>query len=225
MAIARLGNDIVTAGWSDSGAAVRRLAMDGTITWETNVGSDTKGRLMAVATASNGDIAAAGYASKTGVQQGLVVRLNSAGKQKWAHHVGTAKTELFYGVTWLGTGAVLAVGSTQKAAKAAVAVSAGENGVGWHKTWAEGTHDLLCDAVGTSDGGFLAVGGIGDYLKRDFLVVKASAWGHDKCATAGFCASKTATDCDDQDPCTTDSCAATSGCTHAALKGCQTGNN
>lgn len=50
---------------------------------------------------------------------------------------------------------------------------------------------------------------------NDGRLVHTDAWGNITCATSGKCAPLTVSLCDDKNPCTVDSCAAATGCTHA----------
>ena len=52
------------------------------------------------------------------------------------------------------------------------------------------------------------------------LIARTDPWGHSTCASAGACATVNAPTCDDDDPCTADSCDPKSGCTHDAVVDC-----
>ena len=53
------------------------------------------------------------------------------------------------------------------------------------------------------------------------VVLRTDPWGRSSCSAAGACALKTAGACDDKDPCTSDLCHPSGGCSHAAIPGCK----
>ena len=67
------------------------------------------------------------------------------------------------------------------------------------------------------DGSLFAVGQVGTQA-IEFFTARFSPWGHDKCVKAGFCADTPLSDCIDTNPCTLDSCAPATGCTHTPVK-------
>jgi len=50
------------------------------------------------------------------------------------------------------------------------------------------------------------------------LLVRTDPWGNATCKDSGTCATAKPS-CDDSEPCTTDACSATGGCTHQAASG------
>ncbi len=68
-------------------------------------------------------------------------------------------------------------------------------------------------------GGVWAAGSARAGNQQGAYVVRADGWGHATCGESGVCAGKTWQDCDDGAPCTTDTCAAQSGCEHAKNSG------
>ncbi len=68
-------------------------------------------------------------------------------------------------------------------------------------------------------GGVWATGSARSGNQQGAHVVRADSWGHATCDESGVCAGKVWHDCDDDAPCTTDTCAAKSGCDHAKNTG------
>ena len=68
-------------------------------------------------------------------------------------------------------------------------------------------------------GGVWAVGSARAGNQQGAHVVRADSWGHATCGESGICAGKVWQDCDDGVACTTDTCAAKSGCQHAKNSG------
>lgn len=81
----------------------------------------------------------------------------------------------------------------------------------------------LAASVLMADGTIYAVGRSwgGSAAWSHAFRARVSLWGHASCVTAGLCASKPLTACDDADPCTADTCLPAKGCAHTAIVGCK----
>ena len=87
----------------------------------------------------------------------------------------------------------------------------------WLKTFTS-DNDTIVDARVLGDGSIITLADY-SYSGGHCYVRRIDGWGHLDCAKAGQCADIKLADCDDSNPCTTDTCSkATGGCANTALK-------
>ncbi len=154
----------------------------------------------ALQTAGNGVIVS-GYSSTAG-SRGVVLRLDAQAKTVWSTQL-LAGTQTFSSAS-LG-GARVAVGTTTGGGfKPLIAGLGGYGHVFATRTFAGLAGARLLAVAELDDGTFVAVGS----SPKTPILVRGDAWLHTTCKTAGACADKRASDCDDANPCTTDLCSA-----------------
>ena len=88
----------------------------------------------------------------------------------------------------------------------------------WQRTYGGKEDDDLVD-VAVLTGGELAL--LGNTRSKgaggqDIWLIRGDPWGRLSCAEAGGCVKENVVSCDDQDPCTADTCHKDKGCTHTA---------
>ncbi len=87
----------------------------------------------------------------------------------------------------------------------------------WAKTYLPLNYAISA-AHELSDGSIMTLSEIFGSTAMRCHVQRVDSWGHDDCKTAGKCADTLLGDCDDQNPCTTDTCSgASGGCTSKVL--------
>ena len=95
----------------------------------------------------------------------------------------------------------------------------------WQREDAQGGDERLTGLVLTPDGGLLAAGYVAVKGSERGLLLRLDSWGHGTCGSAGVCAGKKLTDCDDKKVCTDDLCDASQGCAPAHnTVGCDDGD-
>jgi hypothetical protein len=92
----------------------------------------------------------------------------------------------------------------------------GFGNVQWAREFDGGALDTVRALTVTTDTGLAAVGDRAVDGTPRGLLVRADAFGHASCATAGGCVGKELAACDDGKPCTADDCHASAGCTTQA---------
>jgi hypothetical protein len=84
----------------------------------------------------------------------------------------------------------------------------------WERKWPASAPNFLVGAAPIADG-YLLAGSIPTNV-NDVWLARADAWGNTACSVSGPCAGRAEFACDDQNPCSIDTCSAASqGCFHA----------
>lgn len=153
--------------------------------------------------------------SSSGQTDGWVVALDDKGTVLWQRTYGGALDDSFSALAALPDGGFLLVGSTFSSgagSKDAWLVRTDKWGnVHWQRTLGTGGSESLSAVTLRPDYGFAAVGA---FNVKDW-VLRADAWGNTSCSSGSACLDIGFTGCDDQNPCTMDTCNPLAGCEHA----------
>ncbi|MBM4345011.1 MAG: hypothetical protein FJ100_16705 [Deltaproteobacteria bacterium] len=89
----------------------------------------------------------------------------------------------------------------------------------WERVFGESGAETLIAPLALPDGRLVLAGRTTSNSAggEDAWVVRTDGYGNASCATSGVCLAKAATGCDDKNPCTTDSCQASTGCKNTAV--------
>lgn len=202
-----------------------RLDGAGNAMWSKRIGGAGNDYFYQPMTAPDGGAYAVGNTASgsAGLEDAWLVRFDPAGNVLWQRSFGGIGSDGWLGGVVRPGGSLALVGATQsQGAGGQDAWLAGldaEGNLHWQALWGNAGDDVWQDAVLLKSGG-LALTGYGAQAKQsqhDFRLVLTDAFGHGNCLAAGACFAKAAADCDDNNPCTKDSCEALLGCGHAAF--------
>ncbi len=201
------------AGSSKIEAWIGKLAPWGGVLWHKRMGAGQSYHVFFMGVASHPDGGAyATGARNTTTQLGWMVRFSAAGKVLWE------RTLKGYGYALnaaapLADGGLLVAGSKVVNGKQRpfLGVESASGALGWQRVWSDRLGYV--GSVRTLGGGDLLVG-LSDGPSQHATLMHTDPWGHEGCAKAGACLSKS---CDDNDPCTVDACAASGGCSHTKV--------
>ncbi|MSQ83996.1 MAG: hypothetical protein EXR77_14125 [Myxococcales bacterium] len=139
------------------------------------------------------------------------MRADSNGQLVWQANFGTAAVDGFWPMAVVADGYLLAGTTAGKGAGGSdnwLVASDRFGNLRWERVWGttgtEQITNLSIDSTGT-------IYGIANYSTGSGFF-RRDRWGFDSCANAGVCTSLTAKDCDDNNPCTIDTCLPTVGC-------------
>jgi hypothetical protein len=178
------------------------------------VDGDHYGEAHAAAATLDGGWVVIGQEQWTGPMHLWIWRLDASGNTVWEHHFGGEFAgDALQILTTDDGGFTLydqTVGKLRHIAK--------DGTLAWNHLIV-GANTGGVEAISLLPGGGLAAASDFMFSSKTNTVrlQRLDAWGNTTCGTAGICATKTLTDCDDGNPCTADVCASASSCSGEAL--------
>jgi len=172
-----------------------------------------------VDTPDGGALIAGNSLAANGTQQVRMVRFDGKGKQVWA---SSSKGDDFQVTSLVAAGPHHLLSGRQGGAQVRLGLRLIDQlGKGvWARTYGPATGligGITGPAVAPLKNGHVTGAAVTTVAGTSVLVVRTDPWGWPDCAKSGKCMAKTASDCDDKNPCTADLCVGGSGCSYPAL--------
>ncbi len=222
LAVTAVGTDSVIAvgrSTTDKGLLAVRYTAAGTKTWvKTFVESAIPEAVARGVAALGANFLLAGSSFKVDGYP-LVHVIDGNGGLVWKHMYTDFKFGgQFSGAVAMPDGGALALGRgvSNKLSYQGLAIRFGKSGETVFTDIDFAGANANCHGGGTLDDGTLAIACTTTInAVVDVSLARTDSWGSLTCTDSGACSTKPFADCDDANPCTTDSCSAASGCGHA----------
>ncbi len=201
--------DVLSAGRIKQQCFVQRIGAQGQTLWLVTLDGTSCNVIQAVTHMPDASIV--GVGTSYNGNEGWFLRFDAAGQKlaQKSYNFGATNFGQFRGVALRSDGVLAVTGGNGTAATLNWVDPSGA--IFGTKTWKFDNISMALAVSATPDGGFVLGG------QTTANVVRVDAWGNDSCASSGICATKTAADCDDKNPCTADTCDPIKSCQHASL--------